>query len=78
MNTRALQRLFAKYVGVSPKWVIQRYRLHEAAEQLASGAPISHSELALTLGYSDQAHFTRDFKAMVGTSPAAYARQARG
>ena len=30
LDTRALQRLFRTYVGVSPKWVIQRYRLHEA------------------------------------------------
>lgn len=77
VNKRTLQRLFAKYVGVSPKWVIQRYRLHEAAEQLAAGAAISQSELALNLGYSDQAHFVRDFKMVVGTSPAAYARRAR-
>ncbi len=77
MNKRTLQRLFAKYVGVSPKWVIQRYRLHEAAEQLAAGAPLSQSALALNLGYSDQAHFVRDFKTIVGTSPAAYAREAR-
>lgn len=27
-----LQRLFAEYVGVSPKWVIERYRMHEALE----------------------------------------------
>ena len=74
---RMLQRLFATYVGVSPKWVIQRYRLHEAAEQLASGASISHSALALDLGYTDQAHFVHDFKAVVGTSPAAYARAVR-
>lgn len=74
MNKRALQRLFAKYVGVSPKWVIQRYRLHEAAELLTSGARTGHAELALQLGYSDQAHFVRDFKAIVGVSPAAYAR----
>jgi AraC-like DNA-binding protein len=77
VNTRTLQRLFARYVGVSPKWVIQRYRLHEAAEQLAAGGPASHAALALQLGYSDQAHFVRDFKAMVGLSPAAYARTAR-
>lgn len=76
MNKRTLQRLFAKYVGVSPKWVIQRYRLHEAAEQLAAG-PINQSALALSVGYSDQAHFIRDFKRVVGTSPAAYARQTR-
>jgi AraC-like DNA-binding protein len=77
MNQRTLQRLFAKYVGVSPKWVIQRYRLHEAAEQLASGAAISQSALALDLGYTDQAHFAHDFKTVVGMSPAAYARAAR-
>jgi AraC-like DNA-binding protein len=76
-NKRTLQRLFARYVGVSPKWVIQRYRLHEAAEQLAGGPSISQSALALGLGYSDQAHFVRDFKTVVGTSPAAYAREAR-
>jgi AraC-like DNA-binding protein len=77
LNQRTLQRLFAKYVGVSPKWVIQRYRLLEAAAQLATGESISQAELALSLGYSDQAHFIRDFKSMVGVSPAAYARAAR-
>lgn len=76
-NKRTLQRLFAKYVGVSPKWVIQRYRLHEAAERLAADGSVSQSALALSLGYSDQAHFVRDFKATVGLSPAAYARAAR-
>ncbi|HEX6053056.1 MAG TPA: helix-turn-helix domain-containing protein [Gemmatimonadaceae bacterium] len=73
---RTLERRFAKYVGVSPKWVIQRYRLHEAAEQLASANGVSQVALALRLGYSDQAHFVRDFKAVVGKSPAAYTRMA--
>jgi hypothetical protein len=35
ISKRTLQRLFSRYVGVSPKWVIKRYRLHEAAGQLA-------------------------------------------
>ncbi len=77
LPTRKLQRLFAKYVGVNPKWVIQRYRLHEAAAQLTSGAS-TQSALAIELGYSDQAHFIRDFKAIVGTSPAAYAERGSG
>lgn len=77
LNVRALQRLFARYIGVNPKWVIQRYRLHEAAEQLAR-APGSQAALAARLGYADQAHFVRDFKAVVGVSPAAYARRAAG
>lgn len=42
MNKRTLQRLFSKYVGVSPKWVIQRYRLHEAAERLGGRGSVSH------------------------------------
>lgn len=76
-NKRALQRLFSQYVGVSPKWVIQRYRLHEAAEQAAAGEVVDWSTLAVELGYFDQAHFIKDFKAIVGLTPAEYAKQAR-
>jgi AraC-like DNA-binding protein len=74
LGTRALQRLFKDYVGVGPKWVINRYRLHEAIDQLARGEVIDWSTLALDLGYFDQAHFIRDFKKLVGRTPASYAR----
>ncbi|GGA47478.1 helix-turn-helix domain-containing protein [Dyella nitratireducens] len=74
LGKRALQRLFNQYVGVSPKWVINRYRLHEAIAQLQAGAPVAWAELAQQLGYFDQAHFIRDFRKLVGCSPAAYAR----
>ncbi len=72
LNKRTLQRLFSQYVGVSPKWVIKRYRLHEAAEQLASGEVADLSKMAVDLGYFDQAHFIKDFKSIVGKSPAEY------
>jgi AraC-like DNA-binding protein len=71
---RTLQRLFSQYVGVSPKWVIKRYRLQEAADQLADGAAIDWSRMALDLGYFDQAHFIKDFKTIVGRTPGEYAR----
>ena len=74
-SKRTLQRLFQRYVGVSPKWVIQRHRLHEAAEQMASAESTDWSQLALKLGYYDQSHFIRDFKAIVGQSPGEYARK---
>lgn len=77
LNPRRLQRLFAQYVGVNPKWVIQRYRLHEATERLSRG-PANQAALAQQLGYADQAHFVNDFKSTVGTSPAAYAKGAPG
>lgn len=74
INTRSLQRLFSEYVGVTPKWVIQRYRLHEAAEKIAAAEVDDWTALALELGYADQAHFIRDFRRWVGRSPASYAR----
>jgi len=74
LNKRSVQRLFSQYVGVSPKWVIKRYRLHEAAEQLASGAVADLSRIAVDLGYFDQAHFIKDFKSIVGKSPTEYAK----
>ncbi|MCW5874468.1 MAG: AraC family transcriptional regulator [Anaerolineales bacterium] len=75
LSQRSLQRLFHTYVGVTPKWVIKRYRLHEAADQLARGGYESLAQLAQDLGYYDQAHFVRDFKQVVGLSPRQYTEQ---
>jgi AraC-like DNA-binding protein len=72
VSLRTLQRLFRDYVGATPKWVLKRYRVHEAAERLASGEVEDAAWLAADLGYSDQPHFIRDFTAQVGCSPHAY------
>jgi AraC-like DNA-binding protein len=72
MSLRALQRLFAEYVGVPPKWVIARFRLQEAAYRLARGESLNLATLATELGYFDQAHLTRAFTRLVGQSPAEY------
>lgn len=74
MSVRSLQRLFAEYVGAGPKWVLRRARLHEAAARAEQGTGIDWAALAADLGYSDQAHLTRDFTAAVGAPPARYAR----
>jgi AraC-like DNA-binding protein len=74
LGKRTLQRIFSQYVGVSPKWVIMRYRLQEAAEQLARNESVNWPKMALDLGYFDQAHFIKDFKMVVGRTPAEYAR----
>ena len=74
-SVRRLQRLFAEHVGVGPKWVIRRYRLHEVTERMSAGAPIDWAALAADLGYADQAHLTRDFTDLFGEPPTAYARR---
>ncbi|TJY42699.1 AraC family transcriptional regulator [Cohnella pontilimi] len=75
INKRSLQRLFNRYVGVTPKWVIQRFRLQEAAERLEKGEVSGWPELAVDLGYYDQAHFIKEFKAVIGQSPEEYMRE---
>jgi AraC-like DNA-binding protein len=72
VSKRSLERLFSRYVGVTPKWAIKRFRLQEAAERLSAGDDVA--QVAAELSYFDQAHFTKDFKAIVGSSPAQYAR----
>ncbi|MFJ9640162.1 DUF6597 domain-containing transcriptional factor [Streptomyces sp. NPDC101178] len=73
LSPRSLQRLFSAYVGVGPKWVILRYRVHEALERAESDPAVDWARLAADLGYSDQAHLVRDFTATVGVPPTAFA-----
>lgn len=77
LSVRAVQRLFAEHVGTTPKWAIRIYRLNEAARLLAAPAAPDYADLATRLGYSDQPHFIRDFRAVTGAPPAEYARSAR-
>ena len=74
VTERTLQRMFAEHAGVTPAWVVRRYRLLEAAEQARlRGVEVNWASLAADLGYSDQAHLVRDFRMHLGTTPAAYA-----
>jgi AraC-like DNA-binding protein len=73
MGPRTMQRMFGRYAGVSPAWVIRRYRLLEAAEAVRDGTPVCWADIAASLGYADQAHLIRDFRAATGQTPAAYA-----
>jgi AraC-like DNA-binding protein len=69
MSVRNLQRAFADYVGAGPKWVIQRCQLQDAAAHAAAAESVDWSNLAVELGFADQAHLTRAFTATVGTPP---------
>ncbi|MGW4633067.1 AraC family transcriptional regulator [Nocardia sp. NPDC004415] len=73
---RTVQRLFRRYVGAGPKWVLCRFRLQDAADRLARGEGLDLADLAADLGYFDQAHFTREFTTQIGMAPSEYARAA--
>lgn len=77
LSARRLQRLFASYVGVSPKWVLARYRMHDVVDELDSGYDGSLADLAARYGWFDQAHFTREFTRLIGVSPGTYVQDAR-
>ena len=77
ISVRRLQILFKEYVGATPKWVIRRNRLLDAADQLAGGGEVDLATLAQSLGYYDQSHFTTDFEKLVGKPPADYRRSCK-
>jgi len=72
-SARTTQRVFRRYVGVPVKWVLCRYRLQQAALEIESRPGMDHADLAISLGWYDQAHFINDFRAMLGTTPGEYA-----
>ena len=72
-SARTTQRVFRRYVGVPVKWVLCRYRLQQAALEIESRPGVDHADLAVRLGWYDQAHFINDFRTMLGSTPGEYA-----
>lgn len=71
-----LARAFRRHLGTAPAEYARRRKITEAAYRIASTSD-SLSRIALELGFSDQAHLCRRFKAQMGLSPGAYRRTAR-
>jgi AraC family transcriptional regulator len=65
---------FKHACGVSPHHYVLRERIHEAQRLLTAGR-MSISEVALSLGFSDQSHFSQVFRKMTGTTPGRYKRK---
>ena len=72
-SARTTQRVFRSYVGVPVKWVLCRYRLQQAALEIESHPGVDQADLAVRLGWYDQAHFINDFRTMLGSTPGEYA-----
>ncbi|QQQ75546.1 helix-turn-helix transcriptional regulator [Saccharothrix sp. 6-C] len=70
VSERHLRTLFTKAVGLSPK---QYARVDRVRRVVARGERGGWARLAVELGYYDQAHLSREFRATMGVPPGAYA-----
>lgn len=68
LSVRTIQRYFQNFVGLSPKWLIRKYRLHHALT-LLDKQEAQLLDIVSWLGYTDQSHLIRDFKEMIGVTP---------
>lgn len=67
-------RSFKLTVGLSPHAYLVRRRLERACDLMVISA-IPLSEIALSVGFSDQAHLCRHFRAAFGQSPGSWRRE---
>nr|WP_068886758.1 helix-turn-helix domain-containing protein [Pedobacter panaciterrae] len=71
LSERQLERLFKKYIGLSPKYYSRIIRFNYIF-QLIKSKNSSWTEIVYQSGYYDQSHFIRNFKAFTGEDPASY------
>jgi AraC-like DNA-binding protein len=76
MSPRALQRWFARHVGLPPRRYLRLLRFHKAFEQVPEQPSLA--DHAAAQGYADQAHMARDFRAMAGVPAREARRTAKG
>lgn len=71
-SDRHFAACFREQIGLSPKNAARRIRFNRAQQLLTAPTPYSLSDIAISCGYSDQSHFTREFHAFAHCSPATY------
>jgi AraC-like DNA-binding protein len=71
ITERQLERLFKKYIGISPKFFARIIRFSYIF-QVVQKKKLSWSEVGLESGFYDQAHFIKNFKAFTGEDPSNY------
>ena len=72
ISERRLHLVFSEDVGLSPKQWSRVRRFQRAVCALHKGVDMRWAELAITCGYADQAHFSRDFRCFSGVDPTTY------
>jgi len=76
-TVRTLERKFKQSAGHTVKDVSALMRFEQVRDHLWLDPNLSLAGLAHELGYTDQAHLSREFKRYSGTTPAAFARRTK-
>jgi AraC-like DNA-binding protein len=71
---RHFVELFRQAVGLTPKLYCRVQRFVKALSRLGAKPNPSSADLAIAAGYSDQAHFNREFLEVAGVTPGLYRR----
>jgi transcriptional regulator GlxA family with amidase domain len=75
ISKRQLEREFKDKIGISPKSYMRIARLNEVNRRILKGDKLLLSRVSYDCGYSDQAHFIRDFRRFTGERPAVLIRE---
>ena len=75
IHQRKLERTLRAHTGLTPKQLGRTMRFVSATRSLHANPHQSLASLALDLGYTDQPHFTREFKRMAGLSPTRWLKE---
>jgi len=77
LSVRQLERQFRAQVGMSPKSLSRLARFEAAQRRIFEAGELSFTRLAHDLGYADQAHFSREFRAFAEQSPGGFMAEAK-
>jgi AraC-like DNA-binding protein len=69
---RHLIAMFRRHIGVSPRTAARIVRFERVLRRVERRMPVRWGRVATDLGYADQPHLIRDFKAFTGTTPTVF------
>jgi AraC-like DNA-binding protein len=75
LSPKRFIHLFGEATGLTPKMFCRVLRFQEVLCLIEKGQPICWTDLALSCGYFDQAHFIHDFQTFAGMTPGTYLTQ---
>jgi AraC-like DNA-binding protein len=78
LSARQLQRRFLQDVGVTPKFYARLHRFEAAIKQQTKYPDMTWAALAAACGFADEAHLSREARALTGLTPNAFAAEMHG